>query len=144
MSGTKPWQQSPRPLRRITPEALARDRPVDARQPHETLSAYKAFVAYLEHGSIRKTAAALAANRTMLERWSRRWRWPERKSRILAGRARSWADQLEYDEMHNLPAAADANEYNDRVWAAFMEVTSPRVDCELKQMLKELEEATEG
>src|SRR3954453_14751934 len=113
MNSAKPWQQNPKPPRRTAPEPLARDRPVDARQPHESLSAYKAFLAYLEHGSIRKAADALTANRTVLERWSRRWRWPERKSCIPARHARGWADQLEYEETHAL-AAADVDEFEDR------------------------------
>lgn len=143
MSDTKPWQQSPKPPRRTAPEPLARDRPVEARQPRESLGAYKAFLAYLEHGSIRKAADALTKNRTVLERWSKRWCWPERKSRILARHARGWTDQLEYEEKHHLPAA-NVGEFDDREWAAFTAVTFPKTDRELKGMLKEFEETMKG
>ena len=135
----KPWEQSPKPPRRTAPALLARDRPVGARQPYETLSAYKAFLAYLKHGSIRKAADALGANRSMYERWSKRWRWPERRDRILAQHVARWADLNEFEERHGLEASADADELLDRQLAAFVEVSGPKIDRELERNLRDLE-----
>jgi len=78
---------------------------------------------------------------TAFERWSRRWRWPERKAKILAGRARVHADLAEYEQIHDLPAAEDAGEIDRRWWASFREVSSHRIGDELKQALKGLREA---
>jgi hypothetical protein len=120
---------------------LARDRPAQSRQPGETLAAYRAFLAYLRSGSIRAAADALGKNRTTFERWSRRWRWPERRQRILAGVVRTQLDQLVYEMRYGLEAAEDAAELDERFWASFRAVTSPRIDRELKRTLKELREA---
>lgn len=136
----KPWDRPEPSPRRTAPETLARDRPPDARQPGESLAAYRAFLAYLLHGSIRTAADALGKNRGVLERWSRRWRWPERRRLILARHVRDQADQTEYEEIHGLEAAEDVTEMDRRWWSAFREVSSLRIDRELKQTLKELRE----
>lgn len=51
------------------------------RQPKETAPAYQAFRTYLEQGPRRSTAAvarALGKSKTLIDRWSSRWRWVER------------------------------------------------------------------
>jgi hypothetical protein len=98
----KPWEQPTPPGRRTGPEPLSTDRTPSARQPGETLAAYRAFLAYLERGSIRDAASERATNRSVLERWSRRWRWPERKAAVLASSARQWETLTDYEERHNL------------------------------------------
>lgn len=140
MPDSKPWERSVRPPRRTAPEELAKDRSPDARQPGESLAAYRAFIGYLLHGSIRRAADALGKNRGVLERYSRRWRWPERRRRILARHVLNYADQTEYEEIHNLPAAANAYELDERWWSAVREVYAPRIDREFKQMLQALRE----
>jgi len=75
----------------------------------------------------------------VLERWSRRWRWPERKAKILASSARQWKTLTDYEERHNLPAAADSDELMMREVASFNEVTRTDYDLELRGLLEKLD-----
>ncbi len=135
----KPWEQPTPPGRRTGPEPLATDRPPSARQPGETLAAYRAFLASLEHGSIRKAATERSTNRSVLERWSRRWRWPERKAAVLASSARQWQTVTDYEERRNLSAAADSDEMMERQMASFDEVARSDYDLELRLLLEKLD-----
>lgn len=135
----KPWERDPKLGRRTAPEPLATDRPPSARQPGETLAAYRAFLAFLQCGSIRKAASERATNRNVLERWSRRWRWPDRKAAVLASSARQWKTLTDYEERHNLPAAADSDEMMKREMASYYEVTKTDSD-ELRRLFEELDQ----
>lgn len=134
----KPWQRDDPPPRRTAPEALAKDRLPEARQLGETTAAYRAFLMFLVYGSIRSASAALETNRTVLERWSKRWRWPERKALILQRAAKRYGDVLEYEEKHDLPAARDAPELQDREMQAFIKITTPKREVEMQKMMKEM------
>lgn len=134
----KPWQRETKPPRRTAPEALAKYRPAEARQLGETLAAYRAFLAFLSHGSIRKAADALGTNRSVIERWSKRWRWPERKALILQRAAKRYRDLLEYEEKHDLPAARDRFELQDREMQTFLKITSPKHEVEMRKQLAEI------
>jgi hypothetical protein len=133
------WERYGGPAKRSRPrQEFDNDRAVDVRQRGETLPAYRCWLAYLEHGSIRKAAKALDKNRKTLERYSRRWRWPERKATILRNHARQRADLLEYEERHSLhEAARDAEELLDREQDAFVEL-APKLQAELMASLREL------
>ena len=126
----KPWEQNPKPPRRTAPVMVTWYRPLDARLPGESLQAYRAFLAYLAHGSIRRAADALGrpGSRSTFERWSKRWRWPFRKDDILRRRAGAWADLVEYEKTHQLEAAADTDELLERRWRAHLEVGQPRIE----------------
>jgi hypothetical protein len=137
----KPWEQDPPPGRRTEPEPLATDRSPSARQPGETLAAYKAFLGSLEHGSNRATARALGVSSQLLDRYSRRWRWPERKARLLASSARQWKTLTDYEEKRNLPAAADSDELARREMAAFDEKmpSLKKSEAQVQRLLDELD-----
>src|SRR5688572_7016508 len=50
-------------------------------QPKESNAAFAAFRCYVEMGekrSVRKVADRLDKSRTMVGRWSKNWKWPER------------------------------------------------------------------
>ncbi len=50
-------------------------------QPRESDKAFAAFSVYLSQGperSLAKTAAKLGRSKVLMEKWSRRWAWPER------------------------------------------------------------------
>lgn len=134
----KPWQQSPKPPRRTAPVMVSRYRPLDARLPGESLQAYRAFLAYLAHGSIRRAANALGrpGSRSTFERWSKRWRWPFRKAEILRQHAGAWADLVEYEERHWLEAAADTNELVDRWLRAHLEIGQPRIERKMLDAIR--------
>ncbi len=124
--------------RRTAPQPLADDRPPDARQPGETHAAYRAFVAYLEHGTIRAAAADLGRNRSTLERYSKRWRWPERVRLILKTHVPRWLNLAEYEEAHDLGPAVDMDALLEREMDVFTEVTMPRMAAETDQRLTEM------
>ena len=140
MSG-KPWHQDPPPPRRTAPAELAEDRPPHARQRGESLQAWKGFLAYLENsGSIRKAAAAAGKHRSLFARYSKRWRWVERKEQILASCVGRWRDLITYEERHNLvEAAKDSDELIQRELAAFDEIGWPRFKKELDEAMSEIE-----
>ena len=126
----KPWEQSPKPPRRTAPVMVQWYRPLDARLPGESLQAYRAFLAYLTHGSIRRAADALGrpGSRSTFERWSKRWRWPFRKDDILRRHAGAWADLAEFEERHELEASGDLDELVDRQLRARIEIGEPRLE----------------
>ena len=136
----KPWQRETKPSRRIAPEPLARDRLPEARQRGETLAAYRAFRAYLAHGSIRCAANALGTYKSTLERWSKRWRWPERKGLVLRRAAGRFGDLSEYEEKHGLPAARDGEELLGREMRTLIEITGPKRDAEMEAMMQQIRE----
>lgn len=124
---------------RRPPPPFAIDRQPGARQPYELLAAYRCWLAYLQHGSIRAAANALDINRRNVERYSKRWRWLERTRRILARHASQWADVFEYEERHNLDAAENVDEMIERDLESFTEVTAPRLSAEGDEAFRELE-----
>jgi hypothetical protein len=126
----KPWEQPRKPPRKTAPAMVPSYRPLDARLPGESRQAYRAFLSFLSYGSIRKAADALGrpGSRSTFERWSKRWRWPLRKDDILRRRAGAWSDLVEYEERHQLEAAADTDELLDRRLRAHLEVGQPRIE----------------
>lgn len=128
---------------RRPPQSFAADRQPGARQPYESLPAYRAWLVYLEEGSIRRAAHSLGKNRCTLERYSRRWRWPERKRRILSRHAQWWKDLAVYEEKHNLDAAADTEELvereNEATFAALEEELEPEAAKVYADLLRLLE-----
>jgi hypothetical protein len=139
-SAKKPWQQSPKPPRRTAPVVVPRYRPLDARLPGESLQAYRAFLAYLAHGSIRRAADALGrpGSRSTFERWSIRWRWPLRKADILRRHAGAWADLAGFEERHELEASGDLNELVDRQLRARIEIGEPRLERKMMATIRRL------
>lgn len=124
--------------RNTAPQPLDPHRPPDARQPGETNAAYRCFLEYLREGNIRDAAAALGRNRRTLERYSRRWRWPERVRLIVASHAPRWRPLAEYEELHDLPAAKNRTELVEREMWAFTEVTTPRMAVETEAALERM------
>ena len=96
-------------------------------------------MAYLANGSIRGAASERATNRSVLERWSKRWRWSERKAAVLASSARQWKTITDFEERHELPAAANSEEMTKREKASFEEFTRTEYDLELRRLIEKLD-----
>lgn len=129
MSEKPEWQTGAR----RGPQEFANDRPVDARQPNETLEAYRCWLAYLEHGTIRAAAESLEMNRRTVERYSKRWRWPERQRLVLAQHVRRWAPLVDYEEEHGLGPIEDGLQLAERELDAMNEILAPTIDAELRR-----------
>jgi hypothetical protein len=97
------------------------------RQPKETPQAFAAFEAYLHAGqkrSTRQVARLLHRSRTLMGRWSRKWRWP--------ARARAWDEDQEAITRKAREAAAKAVAVD---WAKRQE-TIRDSDWDAAQMLR--------
>jgi hypothetical protein len=118
------------------PQELSNDRSADARQPNESREAFQAWLAYLEHGTIRAAAEALEMNRRTIERYSKRWRWPERQRLVLAQHVRRWQRLADYEEQHGLDPIEDGAYLADRELDAMSEIEGPTINEALRQALR--------
>lgn len=90
------------------------------RQPAETAKAFEAFRAYLEMGPARSTAKVarqLGKSKTLIDRWSSRWSWPDRVRRFES------SETTEKDGAH-LQALADRSKRQAQIAQLHGEATA--------------------
>jgi hypothetical protein len=121
------------------------------RQPKETAVAFEAFRTYLELGPSRSTASAaqvLGKSKTLMDRWSSRWRWVERvrevessqaakvDAEVTAERVRVAKRQAQEAQLHATATTLAAAELVQRVQKARQEGVDPFADVPTADLVR--------